>query len=48
MNTVTRVTATKGSSAPNSIGGGNGSSCGTITIGGVVTGNISTSPYTYP
>ena len=47
-NTVTRVTATKGSSADalNSIGGGKISSCGTVTIGGV-TGAISTSPYTY-
>ena len=45
-NTVTRVTATKGSGAPNSIGAGNGGSCGTVTIGGV-TGAISTSPYTY-
>lgn len=45
---VTSVTATKGSGAPNSIGAGNGSgSCGTVTIGGTVTGNISTSPYTY-
>ena len=47
-NTVTRVTATKGSSAPNCIGAGKSSSCGTVTIGGVVTGNISTSPYIYP
>lgn len=46
---VTRVTATKGSSnADNSIGtSGSNNICGTITIGGVVTGNISTSPYTY-
>ena len=46
---VTRVTATKGSSnADNSIGtSGSNNTCGTITIGGVVTGNISTSPYTY-
>ncbi|MBQ4212427.1 MAG: hypothetical protein II651_04570, partial [Selenomonas sp.] len=46
---VTKVTATKGSSADNSIGKatnhGNGN-CGTVTIGGVV-GAISTSPYTY-
>lgn len=45
-NTVTRVKATKGSSAPYSIGGGDLSSCGTVTIGGV-TGAISDSPYTY-
>ena len=45
---VTRVTATKGSTGFNSIGeGGHNSTCGTITIGGVVTGNISESPYTY-
>ena len=31
-NTVTRVTATKGSSAPNSIGAGDGGACGTVTI----------------
>ena len=46
---VTRVTATKGNEAPNSIGAGGGSgTCGTVTIGGIVTGNITTSPYTYP
>ena len=46
---VTRVTATKGPTAPNSIGaGGISTICGTVTIGGVVTGNITTSPYTYP
>ncbi len=46
---VTRVTATKGYEAPNSIGAGGGSgTCGTVTIGGIVTGNITTSPYTYP
>ena len=45
---VTKVTATKGAGAPNSIGKGvGGASCGTVTIGGVV-GAISTSPYTYP
>lgn len=44
---VTRVTATKGSNAPNSIGAGNGGTCGTVTIGGVE-GAITTSPYTYP
>lgn len=45
---VTQVTATKGSDAPNSIGAGNNGSCGTVTIGGVVTGPINDSPYTYP
>lgn len=46
---VTRVTATKGPTAPNSIGaGGISTICGTVTIGGIVTGNITTSPYTYP
>ena len=43
---VTSVTATKGSDAPYSIGA-NGGSCGTVTIGGKVTGQISQSPYTY-
>ena len=43
---VTSVTATKGSSAPNSIGKGYEGSCGTVTIGGTE-GAISTSPYTY-
>jgi hypothetical protein len=33
-NTVTKVTATKGSGAPHSIGKGNGGTCGTVTIGG--------------
>ena len=46
-NTVTSVTATKGSSAPNSIGAGERGTCGTVTIGGV-TGAITESPYTYP
>ena len=47
--TVTQVTAIKGSSAPNSIGQGSAlQTCGTITIGGVVKGNISESPYYYP
>ena len=45
--TVTQVTATKGSDAPNSIGAGQYASCGTVTIGGVVTGSITDSPYTY-
>ena len=59
QNTVTRVTATKGDSAPNSIGAGDYGSCGTVTIGGVVYYNGSsyqndgetylvTSPLIYP
>jgi len=44
---VTSVTATKGENAPNSIGAGDGGSCGTVTIGGNV-GAITISPYTYP
>jgi len=45
---VTRITATKGSTAPNSIGAGGGAgTCGTVTIGGNV-GAITESPYTYP
>lgn len=43
---VTKVTATKGSGAPNSIGAGYYGTCGTVTIGGNV-GAITTSPYTY-
>ena len=48
---VTRVTATKGSGAPNSIGKGTAennatNTCGTVTIGGIV-GAITDSPYTY-
>jgi len=48
--TVTHVTATKGSGAEASIGAAidGDSYCGTVTIGGVVTGNITESPYTYP
>ena len=47
---VKSVTATKGSDSPNSIGigAGNDGTCGTVTIGGKETGNITTSPYTYP
>jgi hypothetical protein len=44
--TVTKVTATKGEEAVNSIGSGRFGSCGTVTIGGVV-GAITASPYTY-
>ena len=33
---VTRVTATKGNDATNSIGAGSGGTCGTVTIGGTV------------
>ena len=43
---VTKVTATKGSNADNSIGAGYYGTCGTVTIGGNV-GAITTSPYTY-
>ena len=55
---VTQVTATKGNEAPNSIGAGNGGTCGTVTIGctlnndgnpvGGTTGAITESPYIYP
>jgi len=56
---VTSVTATKGSSAPNSIGAVNFGTCGTVTIGCTLDGDgnpvggtvypdgISDSPYTY-
>ena len=44
---VTKVEATKGSYAQHSIGKGQCSDCGTVTIGGT-TGYISDSPYTYP
>ena len=43
---VTKVTATKGNDAPNSIGAGYYGTCGTVTIGGNE-GAITTSPYTY-
>ena len=46
--TVTRVTAIKGLDALHSIGRGRTGPIGTVTIGGVVTGAISTSPYIYP
>ena len=46
-NTVTKVTATKGENAPNSIGAGNSGTCGDVIIGGKKKGNISESPYTY-
>ena len=57
--TVTRVTAVKGDgmgyheeeepdpNTHNSIGAGHESLCGTVTIGGVVTGSIRQSPYVY-
>jgi uncharacterized repeat protein (TIGR02543 family) len=44
---VTSVTATAGTGAPYSIGSGSNSSVGTVTIGGVVTGSIPQSPFTY-
>ena len=43
---VTKVTATMGDGATNSIGAGYWGTCGTVTIGGVE-GAITTSPYTY-
>ena len=43
---VTRVTATKGADATNSIGKGFAGSCGTVTIGGTQ-GAKTNSPYTY-
>ena len=43
---VTKVTATMGDGATNSIGAGKFCTCGTVTIGGVE-GAITTSPYTY-
>ena len=50
--TVTRVTVSKGANASStdySIGPGkNGSTCGTVTVGGNVVGPITTSPYIYP
>ena len=41
------VTATKGDRCPYSIGGGERGWCGTVTMGGTVTGPIGQSPYTY-
>ena len=38
--------ATKGTDAPNTIGGGSRSLCGTVTVGGEE-GAITDSPYTY-
>ena len=46
-NGVTSVTAKAGTGAPYSIGSGSNSSVGTVTIGGVVTGSIPQSPFTY-
>ena len=47
--TVTKVTAIMDDSSSNSIGQGSGGyGCGTITIGGEVTGDITQSPYVYP
>ena len=49
-NTVTRVTATKGTGCDNAIGaGGNGSTCQTVNIDGIETGFITQSPFvTFP
>ena len=44
-NGVTMVTATKGSNCDNTIGAGKNSTCGTVTIGGAVTGFITQSPF---
>ena len=46
-NTVTKVTATKGTNAPNSIGAGQNGACGDVIIGDENKGNISESPFTY-
>ena len=46
-NTVTQVTATKGSNATNSIGAGKFCTCGDVTIGDAVVDPITESPYTY-
>ena len=46
-NDVTSVTATAGTASPNSIGKGVESSCGTVTIGGIVTGGVTENPITY-
>ena len=43
---ITSLTATKGEEAPYSIGAGEKSTCGTVTIGGIKTGSIANSPYT--
>ena len=43
---VTKVTATKGSNAPNSIGAGDEGTCGTVTIGGTeYASGVTQSPY---
>ena len=47
-NGVTKVTAKKGSGAPNSIGAGKEAKNGTVTIGGAVVDPITVSPYIYP
>jgi len=47
ISAVNSVTVTKGYGSPNSIGAGNSSTCGTVTIGGKV-GAITQSPFTYP
>ena len=48
MNTVTKVTATKGSNAECCIGiGESHGTCGTVTIGGSTSVNTSSSPYVY-
>ena len=44
---VTSVTATAGTDAPNSIGNGTDGDCGTVSLGGAVTGSIAQSPFTF-
>ncbi len=45
--TVVTATAGGGDNVQNSIGAGWRGTCGTVTIGGIVTGSIDISPYTY-
>lgn len=44
---VTSVTAKRGENCPNAIGTGHRSHCGTVTIGGIETGDIALATYTY-
>ena len=44
---VTSVTATAGTDAPNSIGNGAEGFCGTVSLGGAVTGSIAQSTFTF-
>ena len=47
-NTVTQIKAIRGNRAPNSIGAGDDGTCGLVTIGVKVTGNIIERIYIYP